>query len=186
MLNYLVPANVWNVVNKAWLIHRSHRYMIHPGDRISQLFFLFFYPFVHLLYLNLQSNVIFASSCLFLPSLFLIKALSLVPEQAELSPWMSPVLVLPVLQLLSCSGLTEALTDRRTHSLNHNLAHSLLRSISRQTDKPRQVTLSIHHFVPSWIYLLSCMHMHNKVQAQVIVLGTLFIGGANNCSKQMW
>ncbi|XP_044197607.1 focadhesin [Thunnus albacares] len=65
-------------------------------------------------------------------------ALSLVPEQAELSPWMSPVLVLPVLQLLSCSGLTEALTDRRTHSLNHNLAHSLLRSISRQTDKPRQ------------------------------------------------
>uniref|UniRef100_A0A8C4I042 Focadhesin n=1 Tax=Dicentrarchus labrax TaxID=13489 RepID=A0A8C4I042_DICLA len=65
-------------------------------------------------------------------------ALSLVPEQAELCPWLSPVLVLPVLQLLSCSGLTEALTDRRTHSLNQDLAHSLLRSISKETDKPRQ------------------------------------------------
>ncbi|XP_035531603.1 focadhesin [Morone saxatilis] len=65
-------------------------------------------------------------------------ALSLVPEQAELSPWLSPVLVLPVLQLLSCSGLTEALADRRTHSLNQDLAHSLLRSISKEADKPRQ------------------------------------------------
>uniref|UniRef100_A0A8C4NVA7 DUF3730 domain-containing protein n=1 Tax=Dicentrarchus labrax TaxID=13489 RepID=A0A8C4NVA7_DICLA len=65
-------------------------------------------------------------------------SLSLVPEQAELCPWLSPVLVLPVLQLLSCSGLTEALTDRRTHSLNQDLAHSLLRSISKETDKPRQ------------------------------------------------
>uniref|UniRef100_A0A8C4I130 Focadhesin n=1 Tax=Dicentrarchus labrax TaxID=13489 RepID=A0A8C4I130_DICLA len=77
----------------------------------------------------------------------LIKQFSppLVPEQAELCPWLSPVLVLPVLQLLSCSGLTEALTDRRTHSLNQDLAHSLLRSISKETDKPRQlsVTLSV-------------------------------------------
>lgn len=73
------------------------------------------------------------------PSLSL-SALSLVPEKAELSPWLSPVLVLPVLQLLSCSGLTEALADRRTHSLNQDLAHSLLRRISRRMDKPRQVS----------------------------------------------
>lgn len=73
------------------------------------------------------------------PSLSLL-ALSLVPEKAELSPWLSPVLALPVLQLLTCSGLTEALADRRTHSLNQDLAHSLLRNISREMDKPRQVS----------------------------------------------
>lgn len=65
-------------------------------------------------------------------------ALSLLPEQAELSPWLSPVLVLPVLQLLSCSGHTEPLADRRTHTLNQDLAHSLLRHISRETDKTHQ------------------------------------------------
>lgn len=69
-----------------------------------------------------------------------LSALSLVPEKAELSPWLSPVLVLPVLQLLTCSGLTEALTDRRTHSLNQDLAHRLLHHISREMDKPRQVS----------------------------------------------
>lgn len=69
-----------------------------------------------------------------------LAALSLVPEQAELSPWLSPVLVLPVLQLLSCSSLTEALADQRTHSHNRDLAHSLLRRISREMDKPRQVS----------------------------------------------
>ena len=71
-----------------------------------------------------------------------LSALSLAPEQAEQSPWLSPVLVLPVLQLLSCSELTEPLADRRTHKLNHSLAHSLLRRVSKQTNKPRQVTLS--------------------------------------------
>lgn len=75
-----------------------------------------------------------------LPSFSLFDtALSLAPEQAESPPWSSPVLVLPVLQLLSCSGLTEPLADQRTHSQNHDLAHSLLRSISRPTDKPREV-----------------------------------------------
>lgn len=69
-----------------------------------------------------------------------LTALSLVPEQSELSPWLSPVLVLPVLQLLSCLNLTEPLADQRTHSRNYDLAQSLLRSISRETDKPRQVT----------------------------------------------
>lgn len=69
-------------------------------------------------------------------------ALSLVPEQAEPSPWSSPVLVLPVLQLLSCSDLTEPLADRRTHSLNKDLAHRLLRRISRPAGKPGQVTIS--------------------------------------------
>lgn len=70
---------------------------------------------------------------------FLDVALSLVLEQGETSPWLSPVLVLPVLQLLSCSSLTEPLADRKTHNLNQELANNLLSSISRRTDRPRQV-----------------------------------------------
>lgn len=53
---------------------------------------------------------------------------------------MSPVLILPVLQLLSCLGLTEPLSDQNTHSTNHRLAHSLLHRVSRPADKPQQVT----------------------------------------------
>ncbi|KAM8882281.1 focadhesin isoform 1-T1 [Synchiropus picturatus] len=65
-------------------------------------------------------------------------ALILVPEQAERSPWLSPVLVLPVLQLQTCCGVTEPLTDGRTNSLNQKLAQSLLQNISRQRDEPTQ------------------------------------------------
>ena len=69
-------------------------------------------------------------------------ALTLQCEQAELAPWLSPVLVLPVLQLLSCAALSEPLADRRTHSLNQDLAERLLCSISsRDTEKPQQVRL---------------------------------------------
>ncbi|KAK2852047.1 hypothetical protein Q5P01_008323 [Channa striata] len=82
-------------------------------------------------------------------------ALNLIPEQGELCPWLSPVLVLPVLQLLSCSGLTEALTDRRTHTLNQGLAHSLLRSISRPADKPQQSAPVLALPLSSWYSELS-------------------------------
>ncbi|XP_034470972.1 focadhesin [Hippoglossus hippoglossus] len=82
-------------------------------------------------------------------------ALSLAPEQAEPSPWLSPVLVLPVLQLLSCSELTEPLADRRTHKLNHSLAHSLLRSVSKQTNKPRQPCAPLALPLSSWYSELS-------------------------------
>ncbi|XP_062239752.1 focadhesin [Platichthys flesus] len=82
-------------------------------------------------------------------------ALNLAPEQAELSPWLSPVLVLPVLQLLSCAELTEPLADRRTHKLNHSLAHSLLRNVSKQTDKPRQPCPPLVLPLSSWYSELS-------------------------------
>lgn len=70
-------------------------------------------------------------------------ALSLTTEQGELCSWLSPVLVLPALQLLSCSSLTEPLTDRRTHMLNQDLTQSLLHSTHRQRDSPQQVTLKL-------------------------------------------
>ncbi|XP_074555425.1 focadhesin [Halichoeres trimaculatus] len=82
-------------------------------------------------------------------------ALSLVPEDSELSPWLSPVLVLPVLQLLSCSGLTEALSDRRTHTLNQDLAHKLLQRISRETDTRRQSAPQLPFPLSSWYSELS-------------------------------
>nr|XP_033465601.1 focadhesin [Epinephelus lanceolatus] len=82
-------------------------------------------------------------------------ALRLVPEQAELSPWLSPVLVLPVLQLLSCSGLTEPLADQRSHNLNQDLAQSLLHRISRATDKPRQSAPPLALPLSSWYSELS-------------------------------
>lgn len=74
----------------------------------------------------------------------LCAALSLAPEEAQQPPWLSPVLVFPVLQLLSCSGLTEPLADLRTHRLTQGLAERLLRSISRPTGGPPQVHETVY------------------------------------------
>ena len=54
-----------------------------------------------------------------------------------LSPWLSPVLIMPLLQLLTCSTLTEPLAEKRTNRLNQDLAHRVLRQISKGTDKPQ-------------------------------------------------
>ncbi|KAM9837030.1 focadhesin [Aulostomus maculatus] len=91
-------------------------------------------------------------------------ALSLMTEQAELAPWLSPVLILPVLELLSCSGLTEPLADRRTHSLNHDLAHRLLQSCSRRTDQPQQSSPPLALPLSSWYSeLVMAVSMLRKV-----------------------
>ncbi|MED6274371.1 hypothetical protein CHARACLAT_015768 [Characodon lateralis] len=82
-------------------------------------------------------------------------ALSLAPEQAELSHWLSPVLVLPLLQLLSCSRLTEPLADPTTHSLNHSLAQSLLDSIRKPTSKAQQPSPTLTLPLSSWYGELS-------------------------------
>uniref|UniRef100_UPI0037E81FBB focadhesin n=1 Tax=Semicossyphus pulcher TaxID=241346 RepID=UPI0037E81FBB len=82
-------------------------------------------------------------------------ALSLVPEESELSPWLSPVLVLPVLQLLSCSSLTEALADPRIHTVNQELSHKLLHRISRGTDTPGQTSPPLALPLSSWYSELS-------------------------------
>ncbi|XP_061566446.1 focadhesin isoform X2 [Cololabis saira] len=77
-------------------------------------------------------------------------ALSLAPEQAPRPPWLSPVLVLPVLQLLSCSVLTEPLADPRSHGLNQSRASSLLASISRPRDPPQQPGPALALPLSSW------------------------------------
>ncbi|KAE8278840.1 Focadhesin [Larimichthys crocea] len=101
-------------------------------------------------------------------------ALSLVPEQSELSPWLSPVLVLPVLQLLSCLNLTEPLADQRTHSRNYDLAQSLLRSISRETDKPRQSGPPLALPLSSWYNELSVQH---QLRSLTLIVTHLIITG---------
>ncbi|XP_038155293.1 focadhesin [Cyprinodon tularosa] len=82
-------------------------------------------------------------------------ALTLAPEEEEWSPWPSPVLLLPVLQLLSCSQLTEPLADPSTHGLNERLAHSLLRSISKPTKKARRPGPTLALPLSSWYWELS-------------------------------
>ncbi|XP_029381760.1 focadhesin isoform X2 [Echeneis naucrates] len=82
-------------------------------------------------------------------------ALRIIPEQAELVPWFSPFLVLPVLQLLTCSSFTEPLADQRTHSLNQSLAHKLLLSISRQTGASPQPGLPMLLQFSPWYSELS-------------------------------
>ncbi|CAG5915207.1 unnamed protein product [Menidia menidia] len=77
-------------------------------------------------------------------------ALSLVPEKEGWSPWLSPVLALPLLQLLSCSGFTQPLSDHRTHSLNHRLAHSLLGSITKPAEQVPQPGPALALSVSDW------------------------------------
>ncbi|CAB1345172.1 unnamed protein product, partial [Coregonus sp. 'balchen'] len=65
-------------------------------------------------------------------------ALSLAPPECERPPWGTPVLVLPLLQVLSCSALMEPLTDPRTHTRNQSLAQSLLQNAQRESSKPAE------------------------------------------------
>ncbi|CAL8326996.1 unnamed protein product [Lota lota] len=60
-------------------------------------------------------------------------ALSLAPEQDQLSPWGAPLLLLPVLQLLSCASLVEPLAEPSLHRRNLALAGRVLHSAQRDT-----------------------------------------------------
>ncbi|XP_077597799.1 focadhesin [Stigmatopora nigra] len=74
----------------------------------------------------------------------------LLPEDSQLSPWLSPVLVLPLLQLLYCSDLTEPLAERRTHHLNQKLAQSVLHGVSKPTAELQQSTLPEALLLTPW------------------------------------
>ncbi|XP_030193882.1 focadhesin isoform X1 [Gadus morhua] len=66
-------------------------------------------------------------------------ALSLAPEQEPLAPWGAPLLLLPVLQLLSVAGLVEPLAEPRLHRRTLALAGRVLRSAGRATGPAPQV-----------------------------------------------
>ncbi|KAJ8008233.1 hypothetical protein DPEC_G00102680 [Dallia pectoralis] len=64
----------------------------------------------------------------------------LIPAKCESPPWGARFLVLPLLQVLSCSALMEPLTDPQTHALNQSLAQGLLQDVQRETSKPAENT----------------------------------------------
>ncbi|KAJ8397874.1 hypothetical protein AAFF_G00435630 [Aldrovandia affinis] len=55
-------------------------------------------------------------------------AAKVVPPESETAPALAPVLVLPLLQVLSGSALMEALTDPQTRNRNQTLAQALLQA----------------------------------------------------------
>lgn len=71
-------------------------------------------------------------------SLSLLSAVKLVPPE-ERPSWGASLLVMPLLQVLSCTALMEALTDPQTQARNQGLATLLLQTIERGTNSPVQV-----------------------------------------------
>ena len=67
------------------------------------------------------------------------EALTLAPPESERTPWGTPVLVLPLLQVVSCSVVMEPLTDPGTYSQKQSLAQSLLQSTQQETLMPAEV-----------------------------------------------
>ncbi|XP_062850155.1 focadhesin isoform X2 [Trichomycterus rosablanca] len=61
-----------------------------------------------------------------------------VVSNEERPPWSAQLLVMPLLQVLSCSTLMEALTDPQTHAKNQDLANSLLQIVQRELCNPVQ------------------------------------------------
>lgn len=76
-------------------------------------------------------------------SLSLLSAIKLVPPE-ERPKWGSSLLVMPLLQVLSCSTLMEALSDPQTQAKNQGLATSLLQTIERETSSPVQVQTALN------------------------------------------
>ncbi|XP_048826033.1 focadhesin [Brienomyrus brachyistius] len=60
-------------------------------------------------------------------------ASKVVSSEAETCPSLAPVLLLPLLEVLSCSVLTEALTNPETRAQNQQLARSLLEAVQKPT-----------------------------------------------------
>ncbi|TSK82223.1 Focadhesin [Bagarius yarrelli] len=76
-------------------------------------------------------------------------AVKLVPAE-ESPPWGASLLVMPLLQVLSCSALMEALTDPQTQAKNQDLATSLLQIIEKKTSSPVQNSTQLTLPLSTW------------------------------------
>ncbi|XP_060730282.1 focadhesin [Tachysurus vachellii] len=76
-------------------------------------------------------------------------AVKLVPPE-ERPTWGATLLVMPLLQVLSCSALMEALTDTQTQAKNQGLATSLLQTIERGTSSPVQNSTQLILPLSTW------------------------------------
>ncbi|MCJ8731689.1 hypothetical protein PDJAM_G00202250 [Pangasius djambal] len=76
-------------------------------------------------------------------------AVKIVPPD-ERPIWGASLLVMPLLQVLSCSTLMEALTDPQTQAKNQGLATSLLQTIERETSSPVQDSTQLTLPLSTW------------------------------------
>ncbi|XP_046905303.1 focadhesin isoform X1 [Hypomesus transpacificus] len=88
-------------------------------------------------------------------------ALTLAPPESERTPWGTPVLLLPLLQVVSCSALMEPLTDTGTYSQKQILAQSLLQSTQQETLMPAEGSIELTLPLSPW---------HNELQVVTRVL----------------
>ncbi|KAI4879710.1 hypothetical protein NFI96_001199 [Prochilodus magdalenae] len=65
-------------------------------------------------------------------------------------PWGASLLVMPLLQILSCSNLMEALTDPQTQAKNQDLANSLLETVQREPSGPAQNATQLTLPLSTW------------------------------------
>ncbi|XP_055052294.2 focadhesin [Misgurnus anguillicaudatus] len=76
-------------------------------------------------------------------------AVKIIPPEV-CPPWGSSVLVLPLLQVISCSTLMEALTDTQTHTKNLQLANSLLQTIQREPSVSKKKSTQLSMPLSTW------------------------------------
>ncbi|XP_057196006.1 focadhesin isoform X2 [Triplophysa rosa] len=92
-------------------------------------------------------------------------AVKIVPPEICPPPG-SSVLVMPLLQVLSCSTLMEALTDAETHTKTIKLANSLLQTIQRepsdQKEKSTQLSLPLSTWYSELQVATSVLHRISK------------------------
>uniref|UniRef100_A0A673I2X3 Uncharacterized protein n=1 Tax=Sinocyclocheilus rhinocerous TaxID=307959 RepID=A0A673I2X3_9TELE len=76
-------------------------------------------------------------------------AVKLVPPEVP-PPWGVSLLVMPLLQVLSCSSLMEALTDLQTHTKNLKLANSLLQTVQREPSDRKEGSTQLSLPLSTW------------------------------------
>ncbi|XP_066536485.1 focadhesin isoform X2 [Hoplias malabaricus] len=76
-------------------------------------------------------------------------AVKIVPPEKQ-PPWGSSLLVMPLLQVLSCSNLMEALTDPQIQVKNRDLANSLLQTVQREPCTPVKDTTQLTLPLSTW------------------------------------
>lgn len=65
-------------------------------------------------------------------------------------PWGASLLLMPLLHVLSCSSLMEALTDTQTHTKNQKLANSLLQTVQREPDRRKEDSMQLDLPLSTW------------------------------------
>ncbi|XP_017574339.1 focadhesin isoform X2 [Pygocentrus nattereri] len=76
-------------------------------------------------------------------------AVKIVPPEVR-PPWGASLLVMPLLQVLYCSNLMEALTDPQIQAKNQDLANSLLQTVQREPSSPVQNTTQLTLPLSTW------------------------------------